>query len=420
MKKFLSLFVFAILLITSVSYAADIHEGQVLTLDQCLEISLERHPDIRGAKAVIKAMQSRVYQVETVWNPEVGLSSSYNRRSVTNESFGRYSSNVSVSTLLSDGGKTRLESSISNLQLQVSEVDYDAVVQGLLYEVKQAYFNLLKAIKTEEVALEAVRLYEHRLEQAEGFYEVGRVPKYDVTTAEVDLSRKELELVKARTGVRTARSSLKNAIGFPEAPIFSVEDMLVPKQIELNFEYILSIALEMRPQLRSGRIEKTSAKESVLLAAKANNPVLKANAGYSWGDSDFTGNEDLYLGISVSVPIYDKGLAGEKTREARYRVEEAEAKLAAFEQDVVLEVEKAYMEVHDSEEAIDTAAKTVDQAMQNLELANGRYEVGVGSPVEVTDATENYISATNSYYTTLYDYWLSLAALEKATGGIIE
>jgi len=84
------------------------------------------------------------------------------------------------------------------------------------------------------------------------------------------------------------------------------------------------------------------------------------------------------------------------------------------------DVEKAFMEVEDSGEAIDTAAKAVEQAGQNLERAKGRYEVGVGSPVEVTDATENYISATNSYYTTLYDYWLALAALEKATGGIIE
>jgi outer membrane protein TolC len=196
--------------------------------------------------------------------------------------------------------------------------------------------------------------------------------------------------------------------------------MLSYEEVGFSQDRAVATAMEMRPQLNARRTEKTSAEKSVNLASRSNNPVLKANAGYSWGDEDYTGNEELYLGVSVNVPIYDKGLAREKTREARFRVEEADAKLTALEQDVILEVEKAYMEVHDSIEAIDTAAKTVQQAMQNLELANGRYEVGVGSPVEVTDATENYISATNSYYTTLYDYWLALAALEKATGGIIE
>jgi len=420
LKRPFLVLMFTVLVFASQGRAGTIVENQTLSLDQCLEIALERHPGIRGAEAVIRAMQSRVNQVETEWNPDVGLSSSYNRRSVTDEGYNRYSSSLSVSELLSDGGKTRLESSIARLQLKISEIDYDAVVQDLLYEVKQSYFSFLKALKAEEVAMEAVRLYEQRLEQARGFYEVGRVPRYDVTTAEVDLSRKELELVKARTGVRTTRSSLKNAIGLPDAPDFSVEDMLLRKEIDLNYEGVLSIALEMRPQLRAGRLETLSAKKSVSLAVKANNPVLKANTGYSWGDEDFTGNDDLYLGVSLNVALYDGGLAREKTREAEYSLEKTEADLQALEQDVVLEVEKAFMEVEDSGEAIDTAAKAVEQAVQNLELAKGRYEVGVGSPVEVTDATENYISATNSYYSTLYDYWLALAALEKATGGIIE
>jgi len=420
MKRAFLVLILTVLVFNSQVRAGAIVKDQTLSLDHCLEIALERHPDIRGSEAAIRAMQSRVRQVETEWNPDAGLSSSYNRRSVTDKGYDRYSSRLSVSAMLSDGGRTRLESSIARLQLKISEVDYDAVVQDLLYEVKQSYFNFLKALKTEEVAVEAVRLYEQRLEQAIGFYEVGRVPRYDVTTAEVNLSRKELELVKARTAVRTALSSLKNAIGLPEAPDFSVEDMLLRKEIDLNYEDVLTIALEMRPHLRAGRIESLSARKSVSLAAKANNPVLKANAGYSWGDEDFTGNDDLSLGVSLNVALYDGGLAKEKTREAEYRLEEKEADLQSLEQDVVLEVEKAFMEVEDSGEAIDTAAKAVEQAVQNLELANGRYEVGVGSPVEVTDATENYISATNSYYSTFYDYWLALAALEKATGGIIE
>jgi outer membrane protein TolC len=420
MKRALLVFVIAILVLSSGGQAQAVKEDQTLTLDECLEISLKRHPDIRGAQAVIKALQSRADQVDLEWKPDLGFSGSYNRRSITDKGFDRYSNSLTMSKLLSDGGKTELESTIAKLQLKISEYDYDTVLQNLLYDVKEAYFNLLKAQKRVQVAEEAVRMYEHRLRQAEAFYEVGRVPRYDVTTAEVDLSRGKLELVQARTGARSARSSLNNAMGFPEAPEFSIEDMLSYEEVGFSQDRAVATAMEMRPQLNARRTEKTSAEKSVNLASRSNNPVLKANAGYSWGDEDYTGNEELYLGVSVNVPIYDKGLAREKTREARFRVEEADAKLTALEQDVILEVEKAYMEVHDSIEAIDTAAKTVQQAMQNLELANGRYEVGVGSPVEVTDATENYISATNSYYTTLYDYWLALAALEKATGGIIE
>ena len=125
-------------------------------------------------------------------------------------------------------------------------------------------------------------------------------------------------------------------------------------------------------------------------------------------------------GISLEFPLYDGGLTKAKVRQARGELEKSQANLESLRQDVVLEVEQAYSELRNSEEAIGAAEKIVEQAKENLDLANGRYEVGVGSPVEVTDATENYMDAQKDYYGSLYDYRLALAALEKAIGGALK
>ncbi len=417
MKKFLPLFIFVILLITSVSSAADIHKGQVLTLEQCLEIALEKHPDLKSAEATIEIKDSGVAQGETAWNPEVALSSSYKRRSATNDGYDSYSSSVTVSQLITDWGKTKSQVAVAELELEASRYDYDDTVQDLIYNVKEAYFDLLRAMKEEEVAREAVKMYDHHLEQARAYYEVGKVSKIDVTTAEVDLSNANLDLIKTQTSVKTARAALSNSLGYPDAPPYEIEDMLSWEKMELNREDVLKSAMMTRPNLRSLEIQEKQAQETVGLSEKDSSPTLSANAGYSWGDEHFTGDDELYVGISFEVSIYDGGLRKEKVRQARAELEKSSADLESFKQDLILEVDRAFLEVQDSAEAIQTAGKIVDQAKENLELANGRYEVGAGSPVEVTDATENYLDARNTYYSSLYDYRSALAALEKAIGG---
>jgi len=56
------------------------------------------------------------------------------------------------------------------------------------------------------------------------------------------------------------------------------------------------------------------------------------------------------------------------------------------------------------------------KAKENLDLANGRYQVGVGSIIEVTDAETTYTSAQTDRIRALYDYKIAEAQLAKAIG----
>lgn len=417
MRKVVVLVMTLLLLFPALSLALEIEEGKTLTLEQCLEIALERHPELQGSRAAMEVKDSGVAQARTAWKPGVDLSSSYNRRSVTDDGYDSYSSSATVSQLITDWGKTKSQVAVAELELQASRYDYDDRVQVLFLDVKEAYLDLLRTMKEEEVALEAVKMYEHHLEQALAYYQVGKVSRIDVTTAEVDLSKARLDLVQAGTSVKTSRSGLNNALGYPDAPVFDIEDMLSFEKIGITRDEALKSALMTRPDLRSLESKKKGAEESVILAGKSNSPTLSARAGYSWGDETFTGDDEVYAGLTLEVSLYDGGLAKEKTRQARAELDKARADQEKLRQDVIMEVEKAFLEVQDSGKVIETTEKTVEQARENLELANGRYEVGVGSPVEVTDATENYINARNDYYGAIYDHHSALASLEKAIGG---
>ncbi|MBS1107366.1 MAG: outer membrane protein, partial [Deltaproteobacteria bacterium] len=67
-------------------------------------------------------------------------------------------------------------------------------------------------------------------------------------------------------------------------------------------------------------------------------------------------------------------------------------------------------------ESIDVSARAAEQAQENLELAQGRYEMGVGNVIELTDAQVQRASAEADRVGALYDHQIAVAALEQAIG----
>lgn len=121
--------------------------------------------------------------------------------------------------------------------------------------------------------------------------------------------------------------------------------------------------------------------------------------------------------MTLSFSIYDGGLQREKTREALANLAGTEARLESLRQTVISEVSSAWLSVRDSAEVVAAAAEGLKMASDNLEIASGRYRVGVGSPLEVADATKYYAEARAGWYGALYDRMIAKAALEKAMGG---
>ncbi|MFN3480707.1 MAG: TolC family protein, partial [Thermodesulfovibrionales bacterium] len=178
----------------------------------------------------------------------------------------------------------------------------------------------------------------------------------------------------------------------------------------------LSSALKNRPDLRSIISKRKAAEQSVELVRKNYNPTISGTINYGWGGNNFPLEREWNLGATLSIPIFNGYLT-------RYQVAEAEANLYAIKaneellrQSIYVEVQQAYLNLKEAEERIPAAELVVRQATENLELARGRYEAGVGNPIEVTDAETSYVNARSAYIQALTDYRIAIAALEKAMG----
>ncbi len=422
-RVFLVLIVSVALLFIKGQARADVFQVQVLSLEECVEIALSGHPDLAAARSDLEASRARVGQARTQDNPSLAYSTSYTERgsSLQGSSGGLWSSSLTLSQLVTDWGKTHSSVKRSLSEQEISSLSLKQALLDVEYDVRRAYFLLLKAEKNLEVAKETMSINELQLEKAEAFFEAGRVSRYDVTAAQVSRSNANMALIQARTSRDNAMSDLRKAMGFTGAE-FGVSDpeglseMTENKNLPL-LEQALQAAYEKRPDLLSWKNRVESARLSVTLAKLDNAPKLSLSGSFGWGSSSFFGDEDWRGALTLSFSLYDGGLQKEKTREALSSMQAVEARCESFRQTVATEIESALSRARDSESEIEAAGEGLRLAGENLEIATGRYQVGVGSPIEVSDAARNYIDAKVAWHSAIYDRMIALAALEKAIGG---
>ncbi len=418
-------------LILTVSFQARaeeiIQKDESLNLERCIEIAVKKHPDISAALYAVDANKSRVGQAKANYYPQLNSTYNYDRISPTTTpekklssgagtAYSQHSSDITLSQDIFNFGKTSTQVAIQKLNLDSSRSELEDTIELIILNVKESYYGLLKAKRNRDVGEETVKQYQQHLEQSKGFYEVGTKPKYDVIKAEVDLSNARLNLIKLENALKIAQVNLKNAMGTPEAPEYTVEDNLSFQKYETTLEDSIEKAYKNRPDLQSIIAQKKAAKESIVLSQKGYYPILTGNAAYNWLGEEYPMGHGWNAGVGVSFPIFSGFLT-------KYQVDESTANFyvlqnneESLKQTIFLEVQQSFLTLKAAEEAIPTAELIVKQAEENLDIANGRYTAGVGNPIEVTDAEVTLSNAKTTYNQTLYDYKVAIASLEKAVG----
>jgi outer membrane protein TolC len=102
--------------------------------------------------------------------------------------------------------------------------------------VKQAYYGVVQAKYNKIVAEDTLKQADQHLEQAKGFFEAGIRPEFDVTKAEVDLSRAKLYLISAENAVQISIENLNNTIGISEAPEYVLDENISFLKYEITLE----------------------------------------------------------------------------------------------------------------------------------------------------------------------------------------
>jgi outer membrane protein len=422
-RKILFGFICIIFSINNALAAELIANGDVLNLQQCIEIALQKHPNINAAASTIRINESRIGQARAGYYPQLTFQSSYQRIApsppisiIYPDPYNQYSNTLSLSQTIFDFGKTYNQVQIQSLGKEASQADLQDISGQVILGVKQAYYGYLQAKMSRDVALETVNQFQKHYEMAKVFFETGKTSKIDVTSAEVNLSNAKINLLKAENALRIAKITLTNAMGIMNAPEYEIKDDLAYRPYEVSLEEALRNAYKNRPDLLSTLKKKEGLEKTIDLNKKGYLPFLSGNAAYGYAGDDLVMDKTWSVGVTLTFPLFT-GLS------TKYQVDEAKANLDVFKanedslmQKVYLQVESAYLSLKEAAERISAGKIIVKQAEETVELAKGRYSAGVGSSIEITDAMITLNNAKMTYITALSDYAVAQANLEKAMG----
>lgn len=402
-------------------------DANVLTLDEAVQTALDNHPNLSAGRERIGQQQAVLGQQMSAYYPTISWNNTYRTSTQTGttgtsrNAFDTYISQGNFNITLYNFGKREAAVQAARDTLEATSHNYKTAIDAVILGVKQAYFGYLGFRALVNVREDTVRSRELLVRQAQGFYEVGTRPRIDVVRAESNLYNAQADLITARNAVQVAWVTLKNALGLRELPERPLAEEAIVTTIPYTLEQARETAYVFRPELKSFEAQRRAQDQNIANARRGHLPDILFDANYRRSNSSGSGNtfplhQSWQVGLSLVIPIFDGFRTTNRVEENLRNYYVIRAQEEQQRQQVALEVEQSYLRLVELTERIKANEAAARAAKENLELANGRYQVGVGSIIEVTDAQTLYTDAQTTYVRALYEYKIAEAQLARAVG----
>jgi outer membrane protein len=412
---------------------------QVLTLDEALAMARAQQPQVRQAAATTQAAFARADESLAPLLPQVSGSGSYQRETANYASrpgslpsqissgsssgswntVNYYSLGLNANVLLYDFGQTSSRWRASQASAAAQKSGERTTLDQVLYSVRIAYFQARAAKDLVTVAHDTLANQQKHLEQTQGFVEVGTQPEISLAQARTSVANARVQVITAENLYETAKAQLNQAMGVEGPTAYDVADKTLPavEREDGSTDALLGEAVAARPEL-SALASQVHAQELTLRALRGSfGPSLGFSTGFSdVGEqaSNLTWNWNAAL--SLTIPIFQGGLTKAQVREGEATLAALRAQLDGERQQVRLDVEQARLAVRAAKAAIEASAEALINAGNLLKLAEGRYETGVGSIIELGDAQVALTSAAQQKVAADYQLAQARAGLVKALG----
>jgi outer membrane protein TolC len=286
----------------------------------------------------------------------------------------------------------------------------------LLLQVAQSYYNVLADIALLGVDQQAVKDDTAHLDEALAGIEAGTAAKSDRYPFDVALQQALVTAIGAANQVTLGLNALKQVLGLPASSPLKVAESLGRPPAPDKVEDMLAVAMTQRPDILEGKAQVDAARQTAAAAEIKRGPVVTASGSDEYGlQSDVTGNA-WQVEASVSIPIFDAGVS-------RAEAESAEAAWNIAKQDLrqttlgaTQDGENNFATAVSANQQIDVAQAATTAAQLYLQAAVEKYQGGIGTTIDVTDAELTLEQARTSEVQARYNYNTALAALRASMG----
>jgi len=419
------------LLSSSCSFAKEL----TFDIDKLIKIALHNSPDIKISQLNFDASKARERFAIGYYYPHIDVSAQGGKEwsKLKKEPFGDIdiiSGKISASQLLYDFGKQQsIVHSHTQEALAYKAQMYQTISQKIL-QVKQVYYEILKAKGIEEAKRKNLQLQKHQLYRAKKYLKAGIRTIIDVSDAKIRLQQAKRDLINAKYNTKTLYAQLEQILG--QKPSTQAYSVYVPKFSTKKLSYKIPIIKEPLYKLEefaykhryilkgASHIIKQS-KANLSATHKEYYPTISLNADYSNQHIDSKvlttmPQEQSHITLNMNLNLFNGYQTHSKEEEAKVNMLKAYAQEKSIRLAIKQEVVNAYISLKMSKENIALNEQILQTAKQKFQQAQKRYENGLNDFIELQNAQQDYIDALITLNNSYYDYFISLAMLDYAIG----
>jgi outer membrane protein len=424
----------SLLAATAMAVLAQAQTGSTLTLADAAARALKNHPQIAAAVNTAAAAGQHVIEAKSAYYPSLtaditGVQSANQQDRLGAGSLNgsrlltRNGDGVEVDQLITDLGRTKNLVANSRLQAQASEQSTIATRYDVILHVNQAFFGVAEAGALIEVAQQTVSARQTLADQVNALYKAQLKSEIDLSFAQVNVSQAKLLLIRARDALKRAYADLARAMGEDNVVEYKLSAPNMPGEPPPDAEPLIADAVQNRPELRELKLRYQAAQKFEEAERDLKRPTLNmvgvaGTIPYLDEQPRVTPRGYEALALNVEIPIFNGHLFTARREAARYEALASDRRLRDLQQQVEHDVRGAWSSASTAYQRIPVTEELVAQAQLALKLAQGRYNLGLASIVEITQAQLALTQAQIENVNARYDYQSAFAALQYTIGAL--
>jgi outer membrane protein len=380
-----------------------------------------------------------------------------NARSKTNSSFyflnPSYDSGLTLSlsqALLqgfgTDVNRTKIE--VARRNTDISQLQFENTVIGILSAVQDAYWNLVYARENLDVKRESLKLAQDLLDQTRTRVRIGTSAPIDIVQSEATVAAREQDIIIAENAVEAAADNLKQLLGFENPADWSSEiipvDALESRPEPVDLQAALEQALKRRVEIKEQELTQDISRLNLIAARNGVLPTL--DLGITYGYTGVAGSAPPAAGIPPTLlgswdqalkQIWDRdykqwsaGLnfsypignhqAKAQLAQARFGLTQAQQQLALQRQTVIADVRQAVRQLQAEVKNIAAATKARELAERNLDAEQKKFANGMSTNYQVLQIQADLTAAQVTELLAKVGYREARVAYEVAIGGLLD
>ena len=410
--------------------------AEQLTLDDCIELALEKRASIIRARGTEVSAAAGQRSALGAFLPQIRGSYSYTKgkqtkidpgfgidNEITEQEYGPSKTlGVSANWTIFDLSNI-FDVAAAKASHARAELDIIASEQDLIYAVKVSFYAYLASKDNVETQQDAVARAEEQLKLIESKFELGSAAKSDVLKQKVQFGNDRLALLKAENAVTNAVAMLAYTVGLDPREDHQFSADYNAREYEGSLDEAINFGVSHNPSLLaqqksidwSNRTLKSS-KATYLPSLRLNGSWSKFNGTERFPEVSTYSYQNRNWGFSIGLNIFDGFFREKRVADARVNYNNARADFSDLRNRTVRDIKTGYNDIDQFKEQKSVSEENVAAADEDLKITQEKYNLGAATILDLLDAQVSLKRAQVSLISVDFDLNLAIARLEKSMG----